>query len=97
MNYAHSANGIVNTPVSSSFIMFGDNIPGFDDSKPSAITIDCWQEMEMKNQYLQTQVDEAQAALARKHIKEKELQDRAEKAESKLETLNANVAQLKID
>jgi hypothetical protein len=65
-------------------IAFGDNIPGFDDSKPSAITIDSWQEMEMKLQYMQTQVDEAQAALARKHIQQMELQDRAEKAESEL-------------
>lgn len=84
LNYAHSANGIVNTPISSSLIAFGDNIPGFDDSKPSAITIDSWQEMEMKLQYMQTQVDEAQAALARKHIQQMELQDRAEKSESEL-------------
>ena len=61
--------------------------PGFDsntDSKVPAITVESWQEMEMRLQYMQTQVDEAQAALARKHIQQLELQDRVEKAESDL-------------
>ena len=50
--------------------------PGFDsntDSKVPAITVESWQEMEMRLQYMQTQVDEAQAALARKHIQQLEL------------------------
>jgi hypothetical protein len=61
-------------------------MPSLDgnDSKASAITIDSWQEMEMRLQYMQTQVDEAQAALARKHIQQLELQDRVENAESDL-------------
>ncbi|KAL3811844.1 hypothetical protein ACHAXA_009203 [Cyclostephanos tholiformis] len=86
LNYAHSANGIVNNPVSSSLIALGDNMPSFDgnDSKSPAITIDSWQEMEMRLEYMQTQVDEAQAALARKHIQQLELQDRVERAESDL-------------
>lgn len=110
LNYAHSAKGIVNTPVSSSLIAFGDNIPGFDVSKPSAITIESWLETEMKLQNMVTQVDEVQAALARKHIKKMELQARAEKAESEVNELstsnkkmrgdltnaNATVAQLEI-
>jgi hypothetical protein len=92
LNYAHSANGIVNNPISSSLIAFGENMPSFDrpgfdsntDSKVPAITVESWQEMEMRLQYMQTQVDEAQAALARKHIQQLELQDRVEKAESDL-------------
>jgi kinesin family protein 11 len=76
LNYAHSANGIVNNPISSSLIAFGEKMPSFDrpgfdsntDSKVPAITVESWQEMEMRLQYMQTQVDEAQAALARKHI-----------------------------
>eukprot|EP00578_Thalassiosira_sp_NH16_P029435 CAMPEP_0181087506 /NCGR_PEP_ID=MMETSP1071-20121207/6308_1 /TAXON_ID=35127 /ORGANISM="Thalassiosira sp., Strain NH16" /LENGTH=1240 /DNA_ID=CAMNT_0023169397 /DNA_START=70 /DNA_END=3791 /DNA_ORIENTATION=- len=101
LNYAHSANGIVNKPVSSSLISFGDNISGMgsgndnSDSKSPAPSIESWQEMEMRLQYMQAQVDEAQAALARKHIQQQELQDRAEKAESELlttqeELYNAN-------
>ena len=81
LNYAHSANGIINKPVSSSSIGFGDyNMPSNVDTN-SPPTIESWQEMEMRLQYMQTQVDEAQAALARKHIQQQDLQDRAEKAE----------------
>ena len=38
----------------------------------------------MRLQYMQTQVEEAQAALARKHLQQQELQERAEKAEANL-------------
>ena len=38
----------------------------------------------MRLQYMQTQVDEAQAALARKHIQQQELQEKVEKSEEKL-------------
>ena len=83
LNYAHSATGIVNKPVSSSSIGFGDdNMPVSDPKAPP--TIESWQEMEMRLQYMQTQVEEAQAALARKHLQQQELQDRAEKAETNL-------------
>lgn len=85
LNYAHSANGIVNKPVSSSLIAFGENLPSIGSSSDSpAPTVESWQEMEMRLQYMQTQVDEAQAALARKHIQQQELQDRADKAEAEL-------------
>ena len=84
LNYAQSASGIVNKPISSSSIAVGE-MPNFSDKKsPGECTIESWQEMEMKLQYMQTQVDEAQAALARKHIQQQELQDKVEKAEEKL-------------
>lgn len=47
-------------------------------------TVESWQEMEMRLQYMQTQVDEAQAALARKHLQMQEVQERAEKATADL-------------
>jgi len=87
LNYAHSANGIVNKPVSSSLIALSENMtPSMSsDSKSSpAPTIESWQEMDMRLQYMQAQVDEAQAALARKHLQQQELQDRAEKFETEL-------------
>ena len=66
-------------------------------------TIESWQEMEMRLQYMQTQVDEAQAALARKHLQQQELQDRAEKAEAgllvsqqKLYDANKEIKSLKV-
>jgi len=89
LNYAHSANGIVNKPVSCSLIALGESMPSMSsgmnsDSKSPAQTIESWQEMEMRLQYMQAQVDEAQAALARKHLQQQEIQDRAEKAEAEL-------------
>ena len=85
LNYAHSANGIFNKPVSSSLIAFGENMPSMADSdSKSPATIESWQEMEMRLGYMQAQVDEAQAALARKHLQQQELQERADKAEAEL-------------
>lgn len=87
LNYAHAANGIVNKPISSSLIALGEGMPGAtSDSKSSSAppTIESWQEMEMRLHYMQTQVDEAQAALTRKHHQQLELQDRADKAEAEL-------------
>ena len=84
LNYAQSACGIVNKPVSSSSIALGD-MPNFSDKTSSGeCTVESWQEMEMRLQYMQTQVDEAQAALARKHIQQQELQEKVEKSEEKL-------------
>lgn len=84
LNYAQSACGIVNKPFSSSSIAFGDMSNFSDKTSSGECTIESWQEMEMRLQYMQTQVDEAQAALARKHIQQQELQEKVEKAEEKL-------------
>eukprot|EP00804_Cyclotella_cryptica_P018144 CCRYP_005918-RB/>CCRYP_005918-RB protein AED:0.24 eAED:0.24 QI:476/1/1/1/1/1/4/64/1154 len=83
LNYAQSANGIINKPISSSLISLGPNEYGgkvVEDGN----TVESWQEMEMRLQYMQTQVEEAQAALARKHLHQQELQERADKAETSL-------------
>ena len=86
LNYAHSANGIVNNPVSSSLIAFGDNMPvmGNTTHTKAPPTVESWQEMEMRLQYMQTQVEEAQAALARKHLQTQEFQERLEKTTADL-------------
>jgi hypothetical protein len=83
LNYAQSANGIINKPISSSLISLGPDQFG-DKAEKKGTSIESWQEMEMRLQYMQTQVEEAQAALARKHLQQQELQDRAEKAEADL-------------
>ena len=74
----------MNKPVSSSLIALGDDMPAFSSDSKSPPTIESWQEMEMRLQYMNSQVEEAQAALARKHLAQQELQDRAEKAEQEL-------------
>ena len=87
LNYAQSANGIINKPVSTSFmaaggsgLMSGSSTP----SKSGGITTESWHEMECRLQYMQTQVEEAQAALGRKHMQQVELVERAEKAEQEV-------------
>ena len=83
LNYAQSANGIINKPISESKISFGEQFTGKTTGDEGA-TVESWQEMEMRLQYMQTQVEEAQAALARKHLQQQELQERADKAEANL-------------
>lgn len=82
LNYAQSANGIINKPISSSLMSLSEN--QFSGKTPQPTTVESWQEMEMRLAYMQTQVEEAQAALARKHIQQQELQERADKAEANL-------------
>ncbi len=85
LHYAQSANGIINKPISNSKMSVSAN--AFSDtastsSDPNAV--DTWHEMECRLEYMQNQVEEAQAALARKHLQQQELKDRAERAESVL-------------
>jgi hypothetical protein len=84
LNYAQAANGIVNRPVSSSYLSLGSSAAScsMDAGSTEHSSVEHWQEMECRLEYMQTQVEEAKAALARKHIQEQELRDRAEKAES---------------
>uniref|UniRef100_A0A7S4K938 Kinesin motor domain-containing protein n=1 Tax=Odontella aurita TaxID=265563 RepID=A0A7S4K938_9STRA len=88
LNYAQSANGIVNKPVSTSYMSIGpstvvnsasssNDIPGGDQGN----SVEHWHQMECRLQYMQAQVEEAQAALARKHMQQQEFVERAEKAE----------------
>lgn len=82
LNYAQAANGIINKPITTSLMSVG----GFDNKSPrgegaSGAGVEHWHEMECRLEYMQSQVDEAQQALARKHIQHQEYVERAEKAE----------------
>jgi hypothetical protein len=86
LNYAQSASGIINKPVAVSYLSVNS---GASRTVSSADTNDIksvehWQEMEMRMEYLQSQVEEAQAALARQYREQKGIIDRAEKAEEEL-------------
>lgn len=84
LTYAHKACGIVNKPSSNASMALGD-MPNFSDKKSSGeCTIESWQEMETTLQYWKTLVDEANAAMGRKMMQQKELQEKVEKAEEKL-------------
>jgi len=88
LNYAQAANGIINKPITTSLMSVG----GFDNKSPTGgangngnngggQSVEHWHEMECRLEYMQSQVDESQQALARKHIQHQEFIERAEKAE----------------
>ena len=105
LNYAQSANGIMNKPVSSSFLSVGRGPTAATASSgdAGAQSLEYWHEMECKLEYMKSQVEEAQSALARKHLQQQEIEERAEKAEKardeaieqkkELETINGQLKQ----
>ena len=84
LNYAQSANGIVNKPVSTSYLSVGGgstlsiNAEGGSNTNAS---LEYWHEMECRLEYMKGQVEEAQGALARKHLQQQEIEERAAAAE----------------
>ena len=90
LNYAQSATGIMNKPISSSLMSVG-GMPVLstcatgsqgESDQGSGFSVEHWQEMECRLEYMKAQVEEAQGALARKHLQQQELMDRAERAEN---------------
>jgi kinesin family protein 11 len=84
LHYAQSASGIVNKPISSSKMSINSVAYSGDAGSTEVGSVDSWYEMECRLEYMHSQVEEAQAALARKHLQQQDLSDRAEKAESDL-------------
>ena len=86
LNYAQSASGIINKPVAVSYLSVGSGSRATTASTEISDnrSIEHWQEMEMRMEYLQSQVEEAQAALARQYREQKTIIDRAERAEEEL-------------
>ena len=92
LQYAQSAHGIVNKPVAASMLKL--NVEGLGPGRPATArgdgaggagmtgqTQQDWAEMETRMHYLETQAEEAAAALARKHAEHAALVSRAETAE----------------
>ena len=88
LNYAQAANGIVNKPITTSYMThlgsstLSDRAASNSNDGESHGAIEHWHEMECRLQYMQAQVDEAQHALARKHLQQQELVEKAERAEN---------------
>lgn len=85
LNYAQAANGIINKPVTSSLMTAQNSSAPMNGEKKSnseGASVEHWHEMEVRLQYMQSQVEEAQQALARKHLQQQELMDRTEAAEA---------------
>lgn len=86
LNYAQAAHGIINKPVSASYLSEATKssslLSGMQSSSSGAQSLEHWKEMEVRLEYMKCQVEEAKAALARKHLQQQELVDRAETAEA---------------
>jgi hypothetical protein len=85
LNYAQAANGIINKPVISSLMTGAASSMAIDKKATSggeSGTVEHWHEMECRLQYMQSQVEEAQQALARKHLQQQELIEKTECAEN---------------
>eukprot|EP00980_Cylindrotheca_fusiformis_P003391 scaffold755_cov101-Cylindrotheca_fusiformis.AAC.5 len=85
LNYAQAANGIVNKPVTTSFLSSSSAVAidhhktsGGGKNEPGAV--EHWREMECRLEYMKAQVEEAQQALARKHLQQQDLVEQAEQA-----------------
>lgn len=94
LNYAQAAHGIQNKPVATSYLKVGEG------ARPSTATgtncagasVQDWNQMECRLSYLQTELDEAQAALSRKHMEQQKIIDRAEAAEHARDELGGELA-----
>ena len=89
LNYAQQAHGIQNKPVATSYLKMNSALShgmSFDASADGNGTgdggrVQDWHEMECRLQYLKCEVEEAQAKLARKHLEQEAIEQRADKAE----------------
>ena len=100
LQYAQSAHGIVNKPTASSMLKL--NVDGA--ARPSTATgalngqsQQDWAEMECRMHYLETQAEEAAAALARKHAELEGIIQRAERAEDRAKAAEDLAARLERD
>lgn len=91
LNYAQAAHGIINKPVSASYLSEATKssaiLSGMQCPTSGPQSLEQWKEMEIRLEYMKCQVEEAKAALARKHLQQQEIIDRAEKAEAEYAVL----------
>ena len=104
LNYAQAAMGIMNKPVSASYMTDATGssaILARKDTGGSAASIEQWNEMETRLEYMHSQVEEAKAALARKHLQQAALVEQVEQAaierqqhEEEMEKMKAEQAEM---
>ena len=83
LHYAQTANGIKNKPISTSYMSMSSSSASMPLSHdgPMTVAVERWQEMEIRMEHMQQEVEEARHALARNYMQQQEFVDRAEKAE----------------
>ena len=100
LQYAQSAHGIVNKPTASSMLKLnvdGAARPSTASGALNGQSQQDWAEMECRMHYLETQAEEAAAALARKHAELEGIIQRAERAEDRAKAAEDLSARLERD
>jgi len=96
LNYAQAAHGILNKPVATSYLKLGEGKShaesGGAGGTGAGLNVQDWNQMECRLQYMQAELEEAQAALSRKHTQQQVIIDRAEAAEKDRDTLTEQMA-----
>jgi hypothetical protein len=98
LNYAQAAHGIQNKPVATSYLKVGEGArpSTAQATNSSGASVQDWNQMECRLTYLQTELDEAQAALSRKHMEQQKIIDRAEAAEQQRDEYESEMKAAKI-
>ena len=98
LNYAQAAHGIQNKPVATSYLKVGEGArpSTAQATNSSGASVQDWNQMECRLTYLQTELDEAQAALSRKHMEQQKIIDRAEAAEQQRDQFESEMKAAKI-
>lgn len=101
LNYAQAAHGIINKPVSASYMSQSTGsssvLSGMGGAGNGQVgSIEKWTEMETRLEYMLCQVEEAKAALARKHLQQQELVDRVEQAEAEKKKFEQQAEELTV-
>lgn len=98
LNYAQAAHGIQNKPVATSYLKVGEGArpSTAQATNSSGASVQDWNQMECRLTYLQTELDEAQAALSRKHMDQQKIVDRAEAAEQQRDQFEADLDAAKL-
>ena len=96
LNYAQRANGIKNKMRAAAVSMSVSKSSGGGDSVDAANT-QSFIEMEMRVKYMETQCEEAQAALARKHLMMEEAQNALAAQQEEFDNTKKSLAEAKSD
>ena len=96
LNYAQAAHGIQNKPVATSYLKLGDGQKRPETaggaSTGAGLNVQDWNQMECRLQYMTAELEEAQAALSRKHLQQQVIIDRAEAAEQERDSLSTQLS-----
>lgn len=87
LHYAQTAIGIQNKPISNLYMFVSGSLSSNVLTSDGSMTVapERWQEMEIRMEHMQQEVEEARQALARNYMQQQEQKEQAEKAQQLLQ------------